>query len=1015
MIKNKHTESKVKGLNLLKYLMTIVLLIIPVFFLSNKNIPVIFNDETGYWLSAAFFAGKDWSGIGSHILFYAQGYGLILAPLFWIFDNALMVYKAAILLNGFWMAGSFLCLLYIGKSVFDTKREIYVIMAAFVSTLYASNITQMNYSWPEVFLFFCFTAIAATLIKVLKTGKSSALYLLGFLTIYGFWVHQRTLGIVIAVCITIVLGIYTGTIKKKQGMVFFLIIALGAICFYGIKTVVIQNVWQVQTEKYEGESLSSVEESQSIEETVTKMQSEKNSGEDSIQESTESGVIKTTNNINSNNFKGQLHKIKSVLSLKGIRNFILSFIGKFLYAICASFMLIFVAFEYFVSQWKSEDFSSLKKNGWKRSWIVFMGISFILTIIISAVFLIKPQGGVHIVYGRYTDNILGPFLLVGLLALSDMQNEYKHYVRFFAVTAALGFIITKYMKLFELNGQAAVNTVGVFQYVSAKSVNVWLMSLKTIVVFIILYKLVHIKKLRKLWTLVAMVVCAGLWIWCGINANEQFRNSNSKCVDDSVVQAAHAISSIEDNLEDADIETPIYAVSLNSGYQTKYSGNGIQFMFPDKKVTYIDLDHIQDIERESYVLLPSGAKKPNNYVYIYQSTVYSVVIDKNSRLYEIYFDLSTKSQLNLAKMSLGEDCELIGKGNKYSAMETVNYNETVDINKGRAIHTSGEGYVVYGPYMSLEAGTYQLTMALEYKAGGDGLGILNVVNAGEVLSTVHLNKSDFVDGTYKALMQFECDDVTALEFTLYTYAGVELGVNDIYYEKISDHIEVLKGTSSGVETLNYFWKSIEEYDDITIYDNEKNIDAMEITTLNDQISEANISLQVIPSDGIEDVDGLILIPTSDEEIIKDTLSRYVILGKVGRYTVLTKAELEFLENYKESGGIVFNIGQMINSRYYKDSNSVISNRCNVRLTEGKYKVRVDVSYDDIYVQNIGTLRMEYSGLAEELPLTSELFSNGQYSYITTLDVEDTTTLNVQVQSQAEVKLEGLELYIQELQ
>ena len=42
----------------------------------------IIGDEFGYWADAAFFAGKNWSEVGSMNPYYSFGYSLILAPLF---------------------------------------------------------------------------------------------------------------------------------------------------------------------------------------------------------------------------------------------------------------------------------------------------------------------------------------------------------------------------------------------------------------------------------------------------------------------------------------------------------------------------------------------------------------------------------------------------------------------------------------------------------------------------------------------------------------------------------------------------------------------------------------------------------------------------------------------------------------------------------------------------------------------------------------------------------------------
>ena len=43
----------------------IIIMVITLFFVGEKNVPYVLGDEFGYWTSAAYFFGYDWSGIAS--------------------------------------------------------------------------------------------------------------------------------------------------------------------------------------------------------------------------------------------------------------------------------------------------------------------------------------------------------------------------------------------------------------------------------------------------------------------------------------------------------------------------------------------------------------------------------------------------------------------------------------------------------------------------------------------------------------------------------------------------------------------------------------------------------------------------------------------------------------------------------------------------------------------------------------------------------------------------------------
>ena len=94
-IKNQHKL-------LLSLLFSTMIFLSRIWYIRECNVLAIRNDEYGYWNHAALFSGHDWSDVfAGHMHWYSYGYSLILTPLFWFSHNLHLMYKTAVILNGF--------------------------------------------------------------------------------------------------------------------------------------------------------------------------------------------------------------------------------------------------------------------------------------------------------------------------------------------------------------------------------------------------------------------------------------------------------------------------------------------------------------------------------------------------------------------------------------------------------------------------------------------------------------------------------------------------------------------------------------------------------------------------------------------------------------------------------------------------------------------------------------------------------------------------------------------------
>lgn len=384
--------------NKLIFLLTLLVFILHVLYTKQMGIMYVLDDEYGYWGNAAYFAGYDWSATVSKIPYYSFGYSLILTPLFWIFDSTISMYKAAIVLNGIMVSSSFLLSYRIAKKLANTTNKYLLIFICFIIANYPTYIIYSHIAWSECLLMLLFWLLAGLFTELDEESSTHTFILVGFLNIYMYYVHQRTLGILLASIFTVILMVISKRIKVKQFLITVIIIIIGAFIGNYIKNIIQENLW------LNGSGLSI------------------------------------------NDYSGQVAKIEQLLTFSGLINALKVFIGQFFYLGVASYLLFYIGLfelseniiEKVFVLFKSKSLIVLKNSNFL---FIFLLISTVLTIAISIVFFINPISVDNIVYGRYNEIVLGPVLLIGLLRIE--KNNYKiSKIKFFNIFVGLIIITT---------------------------------------------------------------------------------------------------------------------------------------------------------------------------------------------------------------------------------------------------------------------------------------------------------------------------------------------------------------------------------------------------------------------------------------------------------------------------------------------------------------------------------------------------------------------------------------------
>lgn len=371
------------------YLIFVILIIFGIF---QYGINKIFGftlvpDEFGYWSSAAKTVGYDWSAVASLGSYYSFGYSFILVPVLKLFQDGVAAYRAAITINVLLVYAAVFLMLGIIKKIFPETEETKRILVSGIAVLYPSWIFYMQMTMTEALLIFLFVLITYLFISLIQKAQMVTTLLLALSLIYIYCVHMRTVGVLIACVITLVLWMVLERPKLKTVLMFW-----GAMLLFGALAV-----WLKRS---------------TIAEVFSNADAEV---------------------LNVNDYGGQWEKIRQILTIQGCLQFIKETAAKVFYLGLASFGI----FYWGIGFTAKESFSLIKKSlkrkkGSLIEWTaLFLLLSAVGEILISSIYMYQSKAIDGLIYGRYDEFVVPVFLLIGLIAMSKSR-------KLFQVTAVLG-------------------------------------------------------------------------------------------------------------------------------------------------------------------------------------------------------------------------------------------------------------------------------------------------------------------------------------------------------------------------------------------------------------------------------------------------------------------------------------------------------------------------------------------------------------------------------------------------
>lgn len=533
-------------------------------------------DEFGYWASAANAVGYDWSSVASLGSYYSFGYSFLLIPILKLFHGGTIAYRAAVAVNMLFVCGSLFLLLGILKRVFPKMNRVKSVLVSGIAVLYPSWIFYMQMTMTEALLMFLFILITYLFTSLMAKPKIVTTVLLSVALAYIYCVHMRTVGILIACVITFFVWSVVERPGVKTILIFFGLLLLFFVFAAVLKKSTISSVFS--------EADISV--------------------------------------LSGNDYGGQWEKLRQIVTIRGMKQFLKEAAAKIFYLGLASFGIFYWGIGLAIKKSISLIKKCLKKEkGETNEWVLlFLALSAFGEVLISSVYMYQGSAIDTLIYGRYDEFLVPVFLVIGIAAMCNSRWLFQGTLIMGTVTGLFSLVILNMVDAGEMTGLRGYMVAGISYLLKENNPNVYLFFRDTWIlgfgVMLFTSLLVWLSEKgegeSRAWTLAGIIVLeiiAGLQI----SYHYTYRVNDSNFLDLRIAEEIQDKAGEEDRIVYLDEGEPEYIDFIQMQLEAKRinvicetddvwkelmgQGNGgteTQELF---LITYIDTEYKEELER----------------------------------------------------------------------------------------------------------------------------------------------------------------------------------------------------------------------------------------------------------------------------------------------------------------------------------------------------------------------------------------------------------------------------------
>ncbi len=540
----------------IRYVIVILFgIVIFLFYASNiKNICTVWQigDEPGYLMNTAFFTGHDWSGIYDVIPYYGYGYSLILIPCFLFFHTGVEIIRCAIFINILCIVLTYFIQIAVMKIITDDKRVSLLAFISFITCFYPYMIGEAFQVIAESLLVTLFWMSIFLLCKALEKQKMYLYILYGFCITYMFFVHTRTIAVLAASLMTVLICVLQKKIKLRYAVAFGCTCVFFLLIGFGVKRYLIDAVYIGVTNE---------------------------------------GELKDRNIITATFI---LDRLKWLFDIKNMQLYIYGFFAKLFYALVSTMTMAAIGILYIYKELlhKEKQFSLAKSGS-----MLFTLLSFMM---MFAACCVSGTGAsdnfTYFFYGRYFEYAMMPFVFMGIYKCvsSDMDVKTISAILILCLFAGIASArIIKYLDSSEIHIDV-YRIAGFAGGIKRNSDFVGLILYFTLVLAAMLFIIYWINKMQKMKGLLMLVVLLF------------FYDSSSICIDTINQINQHGLSDTkiaEYVIKNHDNNSVYF---IDDGY--KYYGfySRMQVLMPEIPMQVVQIAQVDQLEDNSYCITYKG-------------------------------------------------------------------------------------------------------------------------------------------------------------------------------------------------------------------------------------------------------------------------------------------------------------------------------------------------------------------------------------------------------------------------
>ncbi|MDY3250500.1 MAG: hypothetical protein SOX32_09165 [Candidatus Choladocola sp.] len=550
-----------------------------IFNLEKLRYPSIMLDEIGYWSSAAYWDNKDWSGVmGTFSSYYSYGYSVILYILMKVAKSPQSLHQLAILVNVVMILISFFIANKVAERIFPNVKYYIRLSICFLAFFYPSTQYNIHVAWSETYLMFLFWISVWCIINIYQKARIFDIILYSLLLINMYITHQRSLGVLLTGLFLFCILAFVKKLRFIKIIVFILLILTTMYIARVVKSDVQNNVFQNKT----------IAEEQREEITIS---------------------------ADANDYGGQIGKIKYIFTLEGFFNLMISFLGKLYYFGLASFFLGFEGI-YCILHTFYLNIKNKEKLGIRSIIMLYILLSYLATVMISAVFMIYPSRLDTVAYGRYTDWIGIVLIIIGgcQLYISESKDRLKRYLFYSAITVCFTIVFLMYIAKYEVSGFFASCSPVMMFFKKAFGDNIILtMTAGCILISVVIVLLMDIFR-EKMKTFIVTCLIIGSWcIMTEPGINELIDIQNKDRVDP-------VINYIKNNTE----ENVYFVYNSDTPFNIYVYTGSIQYFLEDRTVNCIESTNVTFDDNSIYIMA-QNCSIPEGYVVKCKTDYYWVI------------------------------------------------------------------------------------------------------------------------------------------------------------------------------------------------------------------------------------------------------------------------------------------------------------------------------------------------------------------------------------------------------